>query len=286
MILKHLRMYLWFLALLGAATQLHAQQATRFHDRIVAMAGGADSAARRQTIVGYLEKAGVDYKLDEFKFPAFSGTNIVAEVPGRNSAAKTLLLGAHYDRVAQGQGAVDNAASCAVLIELLTAFKAKPLEKYSIRAVFFDLEEGGLVGSQAYIAKIRASGLPALAVNLDIFAYGDTFFANPSAPEGPLATALRQAAEQSSVQVRFVTERNQYPASDHRPMMAAGIETVGLALLDGKEIEPILQHQEQPPPHILTIIHTPKDTIDEVRAQDMEKGFTALEKALRLLDPK
>jgi hypothetical protein len=84
--------------------------------------------------------------------------------------------------------------------------------------------------------------------------------------------------------VRFVAERNQYPASDHRPIMAAGIETVGLALIDGKEIEPILQHQEQPPPHIMTIIHTPKDTIDEVRAQDMEKGFAALEKALRLVD--
>src|SRR5262249_23167120 len=146
----------------------------------------------------------------------------IVEVPGRKSAVQTLLLGAHYDRVAQGQGAVDNAASCAVVIELLTAFKAKPLENYSVRAVFFDLEEGGLVGSQAYIAKIRAGGLPALAVNLDIFAYGDTFFANPSAPGGRLATALQQAAEQSSVQVRFVTERNQYPASDHRPMMAAG----------------------------------------------------------------
>jgi hypothetical protein len=123
-------------------------------------------------------------------------------------------------------------------------------------------------------------------VNLDIFGYGDTFFANPSAPDGPLASAIRQAAEQTSIAVRFVAERNQYPASDHRPMMAAGIETVGLALIDGGEIEPILKHQEQPPPRILTIIHTPGDTIDKVRPDDMEKGFVALEKAIRLVDGK
>jgi aminopeptidase S len=259
-----------------------AQQATRFHDRIEAIAAGADTAARRQALTDFLEGAGIQYRLEDFTFPALSGTNIVADVSGK-SAIKTFLVGAHYDRVAQGRGAVDNAASCAVLLELLAAFKSKPLENYSVKAVFFDLEERGLVGSQAYFAKPRDTGRPSLALNLDIFGYGDTFFVNASVADGPLMAALQQAAKQSSMPVRMSQTRNQYPASDHRIMMTAGIETIGLALIDGTEIDPVLQ-RARPEPRIMTIIHTPNDTIDNIRTEDIEKAFHVLESAIRIVD--
>jgi aminopeptidase S len=257
------------------------QQSSGFQETISTIASGADSSARRLAITKQLDAAGVSYRLDDFSLPNFSGTNIVADVPARKPG-KVLLLGAHYDRVAQGQGAVDNAGSCAVLLRLLASFKAKPLENYSIRAVFFDLEEGGLVGSQAYFAKNQNSEKPALALNLDIFGYGDTFFAVASSETGVLANALQQAAKQSSFSLRL-TPRNQYPASDHRIMMAVGIETVGLALIDGSEIDSILQ-RGGPAPRILTIIHTPADTIDKIRATDMEKAFPVLEQTIRMID--
>src|SRR5207237_7784462 len=104
-------------------------QATRFRDRIAAITAGSDTASRRQAIADDLKASGIEYKLEEFTLPTFSGTNIVVDVPGKKPA-KTFLLGAHYDRVAQGQGAVDNAASCAVLLELLAQFKSRPLENY------------------------------------------------------------------------------------------------------------------------------------------------------------
>jgi Zn-dependent M28 family amino/carboxypeptidase len=264
-----------------SAAPAPAQQAVRLHDRIAAIAGGNTSEERKNAITAYLDASGIDYTKDEFTLPGLSGTNIVANVPGKN-AGKVLLLGAHYDRVPQGKGAVDNAGSCAVLLELLSEFKSKPLENYSVRAIFFDLEERGLVGSQAYFAKARESGLPALALNLDIFAYGDTFFATASAEDGPLAGALQQAAQQSSMPLRLIA-RNQYPASDHRIMMLAGIETVGLALIDGAEIDALLQPKGAPP-RILTIIHSDGDTMDKVRTEDMEKALPVLEKTIRLVD--
>jgi hypothetical protein len=117
-----------------------AQQATSFHDSIAAIAEGPDTAGRRNAITHQLEASGINYRLDDFTFSNLSGTNIVAEVPSKRPG-KVFLLGAHYDRVVQGQGVVDNGASCAVLLRLLGEFKSKPLENYSIKAVFFDLEE-------------------------------------------------------------------------------------------------------------------------------------------------
>jgi putative aminopeptidase FrvX len=279
---RHARLAL--LLSLSLCVTAQAQLATRLRDGIAAIAAGSDTAARRQVIVQALAGSGIEYQLEEFTFPAFSGTNIVADLPGRNTT-RTLLVGAHYDRVAQGNGAVDNASSCAVLLELLAAFKANPLQNYAVKGVFFDMEERGLVGSQAYFARAREGGTPALAVNLDIFGYGDTLFAvSPSPAAGPLITALQQAAKDSSMPVRLIETVSQYPASDHRIMITAGIDTLGLALIDGAEIDAILQPRANPAPRIMSIIHSSQDTIDSVRGDDVEKALPVLERMLRLVD--
>jgi aminopeptidase S len=270
---------IWLIISTSAAAA--AQHAADFMEQTAAIAKGQDSEARRRAITDSLEAAGIEYHLEGFSFTTFSGTNIIVDIPSKD-ASKVLLLGAHYDRVSVGQGAVDNAASCAVLLEILKKFKGSPLHNFSIQAVFFDLEEGGLVGSQAYLAGIRNRQMPADAVNLDVFGYGDTLFATASSMDGPLAQALQRAAQKNSVQVRLV-EPTRYPASDHRPMIAAGIETLGLALIDGIEVDPILQRSAQTP-RILTIIHTPQDTTDKIRGMDIEKAFPVLVQTLREMD--
>jgi hypothetical protein len=120
-------------------------------------------------------------------------------------------------------------------------------------------------------------------MNLDILGYGDTFFVHPSLEGGALATALQQAASEFAMPVRSIAARNQYPASDHRIMMAAGIETLAIALIDGSEIDSIVQKTESRP-RILTIIHTREDTIDKIRPEDIEKAFSVLHRMIRLID--
>ena len=66
-------------------------------------------------------------------------------------------------------------------------------------------------------------------------------------------------------------------------MIAAGIETLGLALIDGAEVDPILQRSAQTP-RILTIIHTPQDTTDNIRVMDIEKAFPVIVQTLRGVD--
>jgi Zn-dependent M28 family amino/carboxypeptidase len=275
------RIALTICLIISASAAAAAQHAVDFMDRAAAIAIGQDTAARGRAITDSLQAAGIEYQLEEFSLSRFSGTNIVVDIPGKN-ASKTFLIGAHYDRVSVGQGAVDNAASCAVLLELLKEFKGNPLNNFSIRGIFFDLEEAGLVGSQAYLASIRDKQMPADAVNLDIFGYGDTLFGAASSMEGSLAQALQRAAQENSLHLRLV-EPARYPASDHRPMITAGIETLGLALIDGAEIDPILERSTQTP-RILTIIHTRQDTTDNIRGADIEKAFRVIVQMIRQVD--
>src|SRR5262249_5921388 len=117
----------------------HLQQVTE------AIAKGSHSTERRRAITGYVEAEGIAFRLDDFiDVRMRKGTNIIVSIPGKTT--ETLLLGAHYDRAVQGQGAIDNGASCAVLLDLINTFKSKPLSSYTLQVIFFDLEEVGLRG--------------------------------------------------------------------------------------------------------------------------------------------
>src|SRR5687767_14047837 len=73
--------------------------------------------------------------------------NVIAK---SGTAARHILIGAHYD--GQGTGmpsASDNAAGVAVALEVARELKAKRLP-ISIVAIAFDDEEAGLIGSRYY----------------------------------------------------------------------------------------------------------------------------------------
>ena len=261
--------------------QAASDPAVRLRETTAAISSGASTMERRTAIFDKLKAAGVEFHVEEFMQGTRTGVNIVVSLPAKPES-KTLLLGAHYDRVARGQGAVDNAASCAVLLELIARLKSKPLTNEAVIVVFFDLEELGLVGSRSYFQAHSASALPAYAMNFDIFGYGETFFVAPSNANGPLLADLKQAASESGFAVRSFPMA-QYPSSDHRSMASAGIETLGMTLIDGSEIDSIMS----PGParsRILSLIHTDADTIEQIREQDMAKAIPVLERTIRLLD--
>ena len=110
-----------------------------------------------------------------------------------------------------------------------------------------------------------------------------TWFTFASSPDGDMANALKDAAKGTPIDVRFIASQ-EYPSSDHQSMASAGIETLGLALIDGAEIDQALQSGK--PPRILTIIDTADDTRDKVRPQEMEKALEIVEKTIRMVDEK
>ena len=269
-------------ALLAASAS--AQDAARITASVSAIVAGENNVQRREAIVKLLAARGVMAETQAFGDGNRAGVNLVVTLPGRE--ARTILIGAHYDRVAVGQGAVDNAASCAALIELIAAFRATPLGRYTLKVVFFDQEELGLLGSRAYLQS--KSERPAYAVNLDVFAYGDTLFVTSQQTDGALARAVQEAGEAHRLPVTMVPP-NRYPGSDHISMIAAGIETVGVALVDKADVDGLLAASPTTlvpgqGPRILTIIHTPGDTPAEVKAEQMARAIPVVEQTLRTID--
>jgi len=87
--------------------------------------------------------------------------NIFAEIPGTDRNAGYVMAGAHLDSWVASDGASDNAAGSAVIMEaarILARLGVKP--KRTIRFALWNGEEQGLLGSFAYVDKYLASRPP------------------------------------------------------------------------------------------------------------------------------
>lgn len=82
--------------------------------------------------------------------------NIIVELPGQDLKDEVLVIGAHFDAVTGSPGADDNGTGTAALLELARVLKAVPMRR-TVRMIFFNLEEVGLVGSAAYVRQLTAA---------------------------------------------------------------------------------------------------------------------------------
>ncbi|MGD9688578.1 MAG: M20/M25/M40 family metallo-hydrolase [Phycisphaerales bacterium] len=78
--------------------------------------------------------------------------NIILELPGKEHPNQVLIVGAHFDAVPDTPGADDNATGVATLLEMARVLKDRPMKR-TVRLIFFNLEEVGLVGSSQYAAR-------------------------------------------------------------------------------------------------------------------------------------
>ena len=99
--------------------------------------------------------------------------NVIADIPGRGD--QHVVVGAHYDSVWHGPGAIDNASGVEGVRRIGEALAGRDHER-GVRLVAFAAEEIKLTGSRYYIdeAKLRGeldhvTGM----VNLDCIAYGE-----------------------------------------------------------------------------------------------------------------
>lgn len=84
--------------------------------------------------------------------------NVIADLPGSDPKAGFVMAGAHLDSWAASDGATDNAAGSAVIMEaarILKAIGARP--KRTIRFALWSGEEQGIHGSDAYVRRHLAT---------------------------------------------------------------------------------------------------------------------------------
>ena len=284
------KLFVAVLSVLAGATLVAAQQAKdttaadSFGKQVAAISAGADNAARRAAIIKRLDQLGIKYRLETFTRGQRQGTNIVVELP-RSEGRKELMLGAHYDRVAEGSGAVDNASGSAAVLELLAALKAEPLKNYALSAAFFDLEEVGLVGSAKHVQARQGKNLPTTFINFDVFGYGDTLWVGARDKNTGAAAIIEKVATANKFPIQIGPG---YPPSDHLSFVTARIEALSFSLIDGTEIPGILKmfsgQQPDQVPRVMQIIHTPGDTMDKIDAVAVARALPVVEQAVRAID--
>lgn len=84
------------------------------------------------------------------------GYNVVAEIKGTDEKLKEeiVMIGGHLDSWHSSTGATDNAAGCAVMMEVVRILKKLEVKpRRTIRIVLWSGEEQGLKGSKKYINK-------------------------------------------------------------------------------------------------------------------------------------
>ncbi|MGO1541274.1 MAG: M28 family metallopeptidase [Luteimonas sp.] len=261
----------------GAAT------ADAWNSDASAIVVAGDNAARLEAIRQRLQATGFEVTGLPFTSGDHQGLNLLAEVAG-DADAPLLLLGAHADRVDEGEGAVDNASGVAVALALAERFRERPLQGHRVAVAFWDLEERGLLGARDYVAS--GGEQPALYVNFDVFGWGDTLWMMAPELSDPLVSAGDSAAE--SAGTGFSATAEHYPPTDHLAFLRAGWPAVSYSLMDAEEIsavEAMMQgNQPDAPPRVMQVIHTAQDTREQLDPAAVARGIDAVEAALRAWD--
>ncbi len=202
-------------------------------------------------------------------------SNLVARLPGNDPQLKNeyVVLSAHIDHVGIGEpvngdriynGAMDNAAGVAVLLDVAASLKEHPQDlKRSLLFVFVTGEEKGLLGSKYFAAHPTVDPKAMVAdINVDMF--------RPLVPlklltvlglaESDLGDMARQVAESDGVSVQPDPQplRNVFVRSDQYSFIRHGIPALAL------DIAPTTPEQKQLYQDWLTRrYHAPSDDLDQ-----------------------
>ena len=104
----------------------------------------------------------------------FRSRNVIAEKPGTDPEAGTVVIGAHFDTVAGVQGANDNGSGVAVLMTLAQEIFESSFP-FDLQIVAFGSEEAGLRGSRFYVTSLSVEEQDDLMamLNFDVSGTGD-----------------------------------------------------------------------------------------------------------------
>ncbi|HRI00478.1 MAG TPA: M20/M25/M40 family metallo-hydrolase [Saprospiraceae bacterium] len=106
-------------------------------------------ASTREFLSNFI-KSKIELKTYTSKIGSLDCINLEAHMWGTESPRQIVINDAHYDSFSQSPGADDNASGVVGVMEAIESLTTYCFKK-SVRFVFFDLEEAGLIGSNLYI---------------------------------------------------------------------------------------------------------------------------------------
>lgn len=131
----------------------------------------ADREAQIQSYFSQSGCSGTALALDQPKHSSLG--NVVCVLAG--SSPQQIVVGAHFDHVSSGMGAIDNWSGASMLPSLYEALASQP-HKHTFVFIAFYGEEEGLVGSSHYVHELGREKLAQIdaMVNMDSLGTGPT----------------------------------------------------------------------------------------------------------------
>ena len=229
-----------------------------------------------------------DVRFDDSDSKAY---NIIAEIPGSDPKAGYVMAGAHLDSWVAGDGAADNGAGVAMIMEAARILQATGIRpKRTIRFALWAGEEQGLLGSLGYIVDHLATrGWPN-----DPPQPGGKWYSNwsnrwPIVPKpgyGDLAAYFN--LDNGSGKIRGIyAENNPQVVGTFRewlaPFSSMGAKDVVIQKTSGTDhvyMQSIgvqgFQFIQDPLDYDSRVHHSSIDTFDHLKGDDMRQGATIL----------
>ena len=179
--------------------------------------------------------------------------NVVAELPGRELPDEVVVIGGHLDSWDVGQGAHDDGAGIAQVIEAMRILASMDPPRRTVRAVLFANEENGLRGGKAYFAA-HGEERHVAAIETDLgggwpLAWGATGTEEQLAWLGATAAPLGLPVSSPG------------GGADISPLKKSGTLVVGMRPDDS---------------HYFDVHHTHADTVDKVDPASLREGAAAV----------
>ena len=221
--------------------------------------------------------------------------NVLADIPGADPKAGYVMAGAHLDSWVAGDGATDNGAGSAIVMEaarILAAMHVKP--KRGIRFALWAGEEQGLLGSFAYVDQYlahRPSSDPSLA-ELGPYYASDGYPVKTLPGFGEMAGYFN--IDNGSGKIRGIFTEGNFAAAPILKDWLAPFASLGASSVVAQPTGstdhvfmvklglPAFQFIQDPLDYGSTTHHTNLDTFDHLRPDDLRQAAVIL--ATLLLD--
>lgn len=218
-----------------------------------------------------------------------NGYNVLADIAGTDPRSGYVMAGAHLDSWAAADGAADNAAGSAMVMEAARIIRASGIKtKRTIRFALWSGEEQGLFGSQNYVQRHLASRpVPAGVTGpAAAQAWAMGWPITPLPDHGKLAAYFN--LDNGSGKIRGINVQNNAAVVPIfrewlAPFHSMGADTVAIRKVGGTDHVffdavgvPAFQFIQDPLDYGSLRHHTSLDTFDALKAEDLRQGAIIL----------
>jgi hypothetical protein len=220
-----------------------------------------DRMAAVQALFRKLGATDADLSIDHHK----SVDNVIVRKTG--ASADTIVVGAHYDKVARGCGAIDNWSGVVTVAHVFASLKDASMQK-TVLFVAFGKEERGLVGSRAMVNDLNKDLAKHYCAMINIDSLG---MAGPQGMDNTSSRKLTKLAGQTAedLKIHFAHADLEHADADSSSFQDRGIPAITIhGITNGWE----------------SILHTDNDQSQRVNPQSVYLGYRLVLSMLKRVD--